>query len=53
MSNALRKLRLKFDGIHKLVYGKEGDLELLKVITNSDLFKSRKGLKRLHKKNIK
>ena len=31
MSNALRKLRLKFDGIHKMVYGKESNLEMLKV----------------------
>jgi hypothetical protein len=31
VSNALRKLRYKFDGIHKLVIEKDNQLELLKV----------------------
>ena len=32
VSNALRKLRMKFDGIHQLAADKEIQLELLKVV---------------------
>jgi hypothetical protein len=32
VSNALRKLRLKYDAIHKFVVAKEEQLEQLKVI---------------------
>ena len=51
MSGALRKLRYKYDGIHKMVELKENDLELLKVLSHIYLNVHRKELTKLLKKS--
>jgi hypothetical protein len=51
----LRKLRVKYDGIHKLAKEKEDQLEMIRVINSYGYIipVCRKELRRLHRKNTK